>query len=138
MFLLNSCLDLFAAPHWRGDPLSRSYGVNLPSSLSVIHSSTLGYSPRPPVSVYGTGLLTVMLRRFSRKHAWDRYQIPRRVSVLSSLSKKQLLTALYTYALQPTIPSVGGSYAPSSLHRQLRGYRNINRLSIEHRLSAGP
>ena len=33
----------------------RSYGVNLPSSLAVIHSSTSGYSPHPPVSVYGTG-----------------------------------------------------------------------------------
>ena len=27
----------------------------MPSSLAVIHSSTSGYSPRPPVSVYGTG-----------------------------------------------------------------------------------
>ena len=27
----------------------------MPSSLAVIHSSTLGFSPRPPVSVYGTG-----------------------------------------------------------------------------------
>src|SRR5690606_12717913 len=31
-----------------------SYGVNLPSSLSRVLSSALGYSPRPPVSVYGT------------------------------------------------------------------------------------
>ena len=37
-------------------PLSRSYGVDLPSSFSRVVSSTLGYSPRPPVSVYGTGL----------------------------------------------------------------------------------
>ena len=36
-------------------PFSRSYGVNMPSSLTVIHSSTLGFSPRLPVSVYGTG-----------------------------------------------------------------------------------
>ena len=27
----------------------------MPSSLAVIHSYTSGYSPRPPVSVYGTG-----------------------------------------------------------------------------------
>ena len=40
-------------------PFSRSYGVNLPSSLAVIHSSTLGYSPHPPVSVYGTGCLAL-------------------------------------------------------------------------------
>ena len=46
------------------DPLSRSYGVNLPSSLTVIHSSTLGYSPRPPVSVYGTGDIYYNLEDF--------------------------------------------------------------------------
>ena len=40
-------------------PLSRSYGVNLPSSFSRVVSSTLGYSPRPPVSVYGTGCFTL-------------------------------------------------------------------------------
>ena len=34
-------------------------GVNLPSSLAVIHSSTLGFSPHPPVSVYGTGCFTL-------------------------------------------------------------------------------
>ena len=35
VFLLNSCLDLFSAPHFREDPLSRSYGVNLPNSLTM-------------------------------------------------------------------------------------------------------
>ena len=35
MFLLNSCLDLFSAPPRREDPLSRSYGVSLPSSLAA-------------------------------------------------------------------------------------------------------
>lgn len=34
--------------------LSLSYGAKLPSSLTKNHSITLGYSPRPPVSVYGT------------------------------------------------------------------------------------
>ena len=31
----------------------------MPSSLAVIHSSTLGFSPHPPVSVYGTGCLAL-------------------------------------------------------------------------------
>jgi len=35
---------------WR-DPLSQTYGVNLPSSLRTVLSSALGYSPRLPVSV---------------------------------------------------------------------------------------
>ena len=55
VFLVNSRLDHFSAPTSLWVPLSRSYGVNLPSSLAVIHSSTSGYSPHPPVSVYGTG-----------------------------------------------------------------------------------
>ena len=64
VFLINSRLDLFAAPYFHRDPFSRSYGVNLPSSLTVIHSSTLGYSPRPPVSVYGTGNIYYNLEDF--------------------------------------------------------------------------
>ncbi len=39
---------------YHGHPLSRSYGVILPSSFSVNHSSPLGCSPRLPVSDYGT------------------------------------------------------------------------------------
>ena len=36
-------------------PFSRSYGVILPSSLTRVLSHTLGFSPRLPVSVCGTG-----------------------------------------------------------------------------------
>ena len=39
MFLLNSCLDLFSAPRLNEDPLSRSYGVSLPSSLATTLST---------------------------------------------------------------------------------------------------
>ena len=35
----------------RRDPFSRSYGVRLPSSLTAVLSSALGYSPHLPVSV---------------------------------------------------------------------------------------
>ena len=59
VFLLNSCLDLFSAPQLPEDPFSRSYGVSLPSSLTVNLPSALVYSTRPRVSVYGTGILCV-------------------------------------------------------------------------------
>ena len=36
-------------------PFSQSYGGNLPSSLTTIHSNALVYSTQLPVSVYGTG-----------------------------------------------------------------------------------
>ena len=55
MFLLNSCLSLFSAACSRRHPFSRSYGVILPSSLTMLLPSALGFSPHPPVSVYGTG-----------------------------------------------------------------------------------
>ena len=64
VFLLNSCLDLFSAPPSLGDPLSRSYGVNLPSSLTVNLSSALVYSTRPRVSVCGTGRPWICLAGF--------------------------------------------------------------------------
>ena len=55
MFLLNSCLSLFSAAHFHGHPFSRSYRVILPSSLTMLLPPALGFSPHPPVSVYGTG-----------------------------------------------------------------------------------
>ena len=54
MFLVNSRYPLVTAALRKGHPLSRSYGAILPSSLTRILSSTLGFSPRLPVSVYGT------------------------------------------------------------------------------------
>ena len=55
MFLLNSCLGHFSAACSRRHPFSRSYGVILPSSLTTLLPPALGFSPHPPVSVYGTG-----------------------------------------------------------------------------------
>ena len=51
----NSCLSLFSAASSQRHPFSRSYGVILPSSLTMLLPSALGFSPHPPVSVYGTG-----------------------------------------------------------------------------------
>ena len=55
MFLLNSCLGHFSAATFQWRPFSRSYGAILPSSLTTLLPSALGFSPHPPVSVYGTG-----------------------------------------------------------------------------------
>ncbi|MCS6133309.1 hypothetical protein DWV13_17130 [Clostridium botulinum] len=67
MFLLNSCLCLFSAACSRRHPFSRSYGVNLPSSLTAILPPALGFSPHLPVSVCGTGTISLS-RCFSWKH----------------------------------------------------------------------
>ncbi len=60
MFLLNSCLGLFSAACSRRRPFSRSYGAILPSSLTMLLPPALGFSPHPPVSVYGTGTHTTI------------------------------------------------------------------------------
>jgi hypothetical protein len=114
-------------------PFSRSYEAILPSSLAMIHSSALGFSPRPPVSVYGTGCIYLMLRKFSRKSAWGHYrpepksQAYYRVSTLMT----DLPVMIIAYALQPPIPSGGKPYAPPSLLRSIHRYRNINLFSID-------
>ena len=58
MFLVNSCLGQFSAAYSRRHPFSRSYGVNLPSSLTTLLPMALGFSPHLPVSVCGTGSTT--------------------------------------------------------------------------------
>ena len=73
MFLVNSRRGHFSAapwslesksPHPKGPPLSRSYGGNWPSSLTRDHSSALGYSPCPPVSVCGTDTIPTPYEAF--------------------------------------------------------------------------
>ena len=70
---------ILCAPPGGGDPFSRSYGVNLPSSLTVNLSSALVYSTRPPVSVYGTGLLKICLADFLGSLVTITIGAPRRV-----------------------------------------------------------
>ena len=53
---------------WR-DPLSRTYGVNLPSSLRTVLSSALGFSPRLPVSVLVRLRIVVLFEVFLGSNA---------------------------------------------------------------------
>ena len=55
MFLVKSCFGQFSAASSRWHPFSRSYGDNLPSSLTTLLPLALGSSPHLPVSVCGTG-----------------------------------------------------------------------------------
>jgi hypothetical protein len=97
----------------------------------MIHSSTFGYSPRPPVSVSGTGGNYLKLRGFSWKSDYSHYPFVRRLTVLSGFSTfGGFACQTYTYTLQRTIPSVRGLVTPSSSHSSNCQYRNINLLSI--------
>ena len=91
----------------KGHSFSRSYGANLPSSFSTVLSSTLGYSPRPPVLVFSTDI------------QWTHYgdflgsvvtviSITRRLTSSSRLGVNGAtgLPATPSYALERTLPSV--------------------------------
>ena len=72
VFLLNSHPGLFTVTHKgspcagspHGHPLSRSYGVILPSSLERVLSSVLPFSGYLPVSDYGTSSYETLLEVF--------------------------------------------------------------------------
>ena len=99
VFLLNSRLSRFSAARfpslprrqikYHGHPFSRSYGVILPSSFSTDHSSTLGFSPRLPVSVCGTVESDIPQRGFSRRPAPQPLQV-RRPDSASGLTSSQV------------------------------------------------
>ena len=81
--MINSRVDRFAAAgqgskgkpfHLIRHPFSRSYGVILPSSLTIVLPIALVYSTRPPVSVCGTGT-SWLLRGFSRKHGLTKLRL---------------------------------------------------------------
>ena len=98
------------------DPFSRSYRDNLPSSLTVIHSSALVYSTRPRVSVYGTGATSFLFSGFSWEYAL--LACPEGRAILSgSTPAVDLPAAVGIYTLQPSFPSDGGTFtAPSPRH----------------------
>ena len=131
VFLLNSRLGHFSAPPSLEGPLSRSYRAILPSSLATDHSSAFGFSPRPPVSVSGTGRRGLKLSGFSREPPSPRCRLTRRLGVLSQLSSGAVLhSRRYTFLLQPAIPSAGGGSGPPSPLRSPVGYGNVDPLPI--------
>ena len=117
MFLVNSRSHLVTATptsleskshHQQRRTFSRSYGTNLPSSFTRVFSSALGFSPHPPVSVYGTVPCCLKLRRFSWKHGINHFPIQR--SVVSYLDLKNPdLPKFSAYILSPGQPTPGRS-----------------------------
>ncbi|RKZ33596.1 hypothetical protein DRQ33_03940 [bacterium] len=57
----------------------------MPSSLREVNPCAFGYSPRPPVSDYGTVVLSSTLRGFSRQCGDRAVYRPRRFGSLSGL-----------------------------------------------------
>ena len=131
MFLVNSCLNLFTAALRRGHPFSRSYGVILPSSLTIVLSLTLGFSPHLPVSVCGTGTLD-LTSGFSWQREIDRF------SSFASPSQLNVLACGFAYTHtsllghgKPTPCSIYPSASPRRSNDPW-WYRNVNLLSIAY------
>ena len=104
MFVVNSRLGFSSAAgsssnreglHQLRPSFSRSYGCILPSSLTRVLPRTLGFSPRIPVSVYGTGG-NFLTRSFSRQCGVNSFK---NVSILST---SRLRLSGYGFAYNPS------------------------------------
>ena len=131
MFLVNSCLNLFTAACRSRHPFSRSYGVILPSSLTIVRSLTLGFSPHLPVSVCGTGTLDL-----TSGFSWQR-----EISCFSSFASPSQpslqcadLPTHKPHCLDAVKPTPRSTYPSASPRRSNDPwwYRNLYLLSIAY------
>ena len=132
MFLLNSCLGHFSAATSLWHPFSRTYGINLPSSLTTLLPLALGFSPRLPVSVCGTGTYALN-SGFSRQCGISHFGTLISLPITPSEHLAYFTTRLPT-SLGPTIPAAGTTCPPASplLSNKHRWYWNFNQLSIAY------
>ena len=92
--------------------LFRSYGVNLPSSLTTLLPLALEFSSCPPVSVCGTGTNITYTKLFS--------------------PPSKLASLLNFGPLRPGQPTPGSHPFEVSLCLNYRWLRNINRMCIDY------
>ena len=141
MFLLNSRTGLFIATvpgsgskslHLKRHPLFRSYGVNLPSSLTLVSLAHLRLLASPTCVGFGTDTLLSTFRSFSRQ---------RRHSEFAELAFSCLTTlglAHSGFACRAPVGLRPGHSTPGSpdlLRPSItptRWYRNINLSSIDY------
>ena len=126
MFLVNSRYPRFSATpsslhaqalHQKGHTFSRSYGINLPSSLARVLPSALEFSSHPPESVYGTVSTAFDSREAFPESiespSFESEDSPHRFSVLV-MRLWPLPPTSPTYKLEPE-SNAGLGYLPSSL-----------------------
>ena len=93
-------------------PLFRSYGVNMPSSLTTLLPLALGFSPHLPVSVCGTGA-------FNIPYTFSRHMI-------------RSLPYFNFSPLRPGLPTPGLISSYVSVYLNLRRLRNLYRMCIDY------
>ena len=93
-----------------GSSFFRSYGGNLPSSLTIVLPIALVFSTRPPVSVWGTGTVSA--------HCWaflgsvGSVTSPKRLGITSRTMRSTLIDL--PYSLTRGQPSPRITYPPAS------------------------
>ena len=102
----------------------------MPSSLATDHSSTFGFSPRPPVSVSGTGRPRLALEVFLGSMITAAVRSPGGPRYYHLRNRPADLPAGLSYGLQRAIPSARGPSTPPSLLRIAAGCWNVDQLSI--------
>ena len=88
----------------------------------MIHSNTSGYSPHPPVSVYGTGRITL-----TNIKIFLQVCLP---ALFDQTNPLDTVDFQSPYGLKPSIPSDGGSVTAWSQPLLHCEYWNINQLVI--------
>lgn len=141
MFLVNSRLALvcatsssstctsFTLPRYS---FSRSYGVNLPSSLTR-GTSRLRMLSSPTCVGFGYGFLTHSLEAFLGSMGSSAYRLKASSSPLS-VNRAADLPATPAYWLAPAHPTAGRTtpLRPPIAQTRVKKYRNINPLSIAY------
>ena len=111
--------------------LSRSYGVNLPSSLTLFHSNALEFSSCPPELVCSTDSQASTFSGFSCEHGiTDLVSIKKRRHHVSELPSRICQRRLPTRLNQN--PMTGPATLLHPRITLLAKYRNINLLSIDY------
>ena len=100
--------------HQKGSSFSRSYGCNLPSSLTIVLPIALVFSTRPPVLVWGTGAVPTHCRAFLGSMESVTSPEAARHRVSGCVRTGFPWTSPYT--LTPGQPSPGLTYPPASPH----------------------
>ena len=103
----------------------------MPSSLTSVLSITLGYSPHPPESVYGTITYCLKLRGFSWKHGINDFMSIRSRHHVSTLTARGICLPRPPTRLNRNT-SIRIAYPSPSPHRIHRWYRNINLFPINY------
>ena len=119
-------MSLFSAACLRRHPFSRSYGVILPSSLTMLLPPALGFSPHPPVSVYGTGTVQTIA-------AFLDAQLTDFITKLHSASRLPIAARFFQcgwYLACTGIPFPASALCTCPHSSVIPQYRNLHLLSI--------